>query len=244
MLNRFVSDGILRRQPLPSDFAKELGGHFASTGRSKLVGSVADTIVHHSTLPVESGWTLPSDVVLPTYRSRYTLNDVQVEELSDLLCKLYSLAPSSVEVSRFAWNYTSVEVRGKQLGTYKSRSQASSIVLAMWKSDIFGSPVLSCPELREQTPQELLRATKINHFLLHTISVSGKPLTHLFASLSWNQSHPQLQSLGKPLTVWSNNLYEPGGSQHCSYTVHQAPHCFTSQSTHSMSMCRFLKLQL
>lgn len=203
LMNRFVADNMLASIELPHEYSEDLRSYFTST---KIVGSVADTIAPH--VSTQSGWTVTGDISLPSYRSRYVLRETQVREITELISKLYSTPCSSVLVGTVAWMY---QYKGKQLGSSKSRSRSSSIVLASWKSNLFGEPLLTCSDLEGPCPPELDRAAVINRFLLHTISVCNETKTFLFVSLSWHQCHPKMLKIGKPVTVWCRNIFETGG---------------------------------
>ena len=55
------------------------------------------------------------------------------------------------------------------------------------------------------------RLAKIEYFMLHTISLPGHtdPCSHLFACMFWPMVHPNLHHYGKPVQVWSKDIYEP-----------------------------------
>lgn len=204
MMNRFVIDGLLSNIELPSEFSEDFEHHLTIPDHSKAVGSLADTLspAHSSSSDhVQSEWTLNSDIILPSHRTRYAFSDELMQEVKALLSNLYSISPSIVQVSRDCWKYKSIQMHGKQLGSHLSRSRASSIVMAMWKSDLFG-----CPSELEESPLELLRAARVNQFLIHTVNIDGVAYTHLLVCLSWYRCHPKMLSLGKPLSVWSNNF--------------------------------------
>ena len=108
---------------------------------------------------------------------------------------------------KICWKY---QINGKLFGSYKSRSTASSCVLAMWKTDLFSAPIASGIAL----PIDPLRAARINYFVLHRAIIDGKNYDHLLVSLSWFLYHPNLEAKGKPITVWCHDLFEPIGV-HC-----------------------------
>ena len=203
LMNRFTSDNNMLCTSLPCEFRDCFEQHFT---QRKLVGSVAET-VNPQTLQLSSEWTLGSNVVLPPNRSRCMLDDIQLSHLPKLLCKLYSVSSSSIDIPSFCWKYRTIELNGKQLGSYRSRSVASSCVLVLWKRDVLGAPIASGITL----PVDPLRAARINFFLLHKASINGTPHEHLLASLSWFLYHPKFDSKGKPITVWCHDLFEPTG---------------------------------
>lgn len=106
-----------------------------------------------------------------------------------------------MQVNRDCWKYKSIQLLGKQLGSHSSRSKASSIVMALWKSNVFGYP-----SNLEESPSELLRAARINHFLTNTVYINGTVYVFMFVNLSWYRCHPKMLSLGKPLSIWCHNF--------------------------------------
>lgn len=172
-----------------------------------MVGSLSDTIsapVAQLSLPdLFSKWTYNSDIiVLPSYRSRYAFSDEQMHKVEELLRKLHPAdSPSFLVVSRDCWKYKTIQMFGKQLGSHLSRSNASSIVMAQWQSNLFGYP-----SNLEESPNELLRAARVNNFLMSTVYINGTAYVFLLVSLSWYHCHPKMLSLGKPLSVWCHNF--------------------------------------
>lgn len=86
MMKRFVIDGLLSNIELPSEFSENFEPHFISPDNSNIVGSLSDTI----SIPTEmqlnaqslySWWTLNSDIVLPSFRSRYAFSDEQIDQI-------------------------------------------------------------------------------------------------------------------------------------------------------------------
>ena len=90
------------------------------------------------------------------------------------------------------------------MGSYKSRSCNSSVVLAIWPHDFFGTRY-SAPE-----PPILQRPVRINYFAHHNIKVNDKTYEHTLMCCSWFQLHPGKDEYGKPITVWENDLFETG----------------------------------
>lgn len=192
-------------EPLPFEFREEFETHFSNmTCHSRLVGSVADTVTPSMVESENSSpWTIPGYVALPSSRSRYILDDVQCRELQKLYSQLYDTS-ANIELPSFSWKYQSLRVNEKLLGSHKSRSDLSSLVLVAWNCMYFG------PVLTPVTDNEILRPARINYFLSHHISINGTVLNHMLVSLSWFQFHPQKDYFGKPLSVWCHNLFEAG----------------------------------
>ena len=190
MINRFVIDQFLRNIELPSEFRQELGPRFTFINQSNLVGSLAETVQPCSDVSTQSQWALTSDIVLPSYRSRYTCNDEQVEEIRRLLCKLYPVSKSSLmeqDISRNCWKYKAVQVRGKQIGSYQSRSRSSSLVLATWNLDLFeheSEPELEEAELDFVHSDNFVRPARVEYILTHSVIINGNSFTHVFVFLS------------------------------------------------------------
>ena len=98
-------------------------------------------------------------------RKRSILDEIQLNFLCVLYCKLYEVPHSSLVCPSFFWKHNTLELYGKQLGCHGSRS-SSSIVLATWKSDLFGPPIASLPPcfMLDSSP---LRAARINFYFTH-----------------------------------------------------------------------------
>ena len=159
------------------------------------------------TLPSVTEWMLGENIVLPTNYSHYVLNGSQLAWLYELYSKLYCVESDVIDFSSSCKKYRIIQLHGKQLGSYKSRSTSSSCVLAIWKSDVFGTPVAS----RITLPLNPLRAARINHFFLHSATINGTSFEHLLVSFSWFLYHPNFESKGKPITVWCHDMFEPLG---------------------------------
>ena len=206
LMDRFTGDNNLLCTPLPTEFRDGLEPHFV---QRKLVGSAAETIQPHSSVtnPSTSEWSLDSNVILPTNRSRYILDSAQLCILSGLYSKLYPTASISTDIPAFCWKYRTIKLNGKHLGSFRSRSKSSSCVLAVWRNYFFGPPVTAGITL----PTDQVRAARIELFLLHRITIDDKYVEHLLVSLSCFMYHPQLNCKGKPITVWCPDLFEPLG---------------------------------
>ena len=204
MMRRFVTDGLICNLEIPSEFREDLEVHFLNPDRCNVAGTLADvtlgSTVQQSMQSTNSAYTLSSDIVLPSYRSRYSFCDEEIGEVKHLLCKLYSIDSSVIQVSRNCFKYKTIQFQGKQLGSHFSRSKASSIVMALWKSDIFGYPSTDLED------SELLRAARINYFLLNTSFINDDSYTLMFVCLSWYCCHPKMRSFGKPLSIWYHNF--------------------------------------
>ena len=141
------------------------------------------------TLPSVTEWMLGENIVLPTNYSRCVLNGSQLAWLYELYSKLYCVESDVIDFPSSCKKYRIIQLHGKQLGSYKSRSTSSSCVLAIWKSDVFGTPVAS----RITLPLNPLRAARINHFFLHSATINGTSFEHLLVSLSWFLYHLNLK---------------------------------------------------
>ena len=206
MMNRFVIDGQIGNIDFPFEFKDDFGPYLVNLESSNKAADTFEPNMPHSSTSegdsTTSEWTLPSDVVFPSYRSRYALNDEEIDQVREMLQNFYSVSSSAIQISRDCWKYNSIQWCGTQLGSHFSRSRASSIVMATWRIDIFGCPSGDIDEL----PPEILRAARVNYFLLQTIFINNKAYTHLLVCLSWYRCHPKMNSLGKPLSVWHNIL--------------------------------------
>ena len=95
------------------------------------------------------------------------------------------------------------------MGSFNTRSASSSNILAVWSTKLFGQPAVSIVEEFVVTDNKVLRVARINHFLLHRPTIADEDRTVLLMSVSWYKFHYKMLSLGKPLTVWSPDIFEP-----------------------------------
>ena len=146
-----------------------------------------------------------TSVVLPAHSSCCTVSLLEGSNLSQLYCKLYSISdPSNIVKSTIFMRYSCIVLCNKQLGSHNTRSASSSTIMATWDQQLLG---ICCAE----GGSRVIRAARINYFCKHTVSINGVNTTHLLAHLSWILYHPSQTSLGKPLTIWYNNLFAPSG---------------------------------
>ena len=186
MMDSFVNHNTFLSSPLPDTFANELRP--LMPGRRKLVGSLSESIDGHS--------DFISQVVLPKCFERCLFVSEEVEELRVLYSKLY--AGEVIEIPSSFRKYKSLSIYGKQLGSYKSRSSHSSIVMIKWNNLLFNSITSISDELRP---------ARINYFASFFIP-QKKDQPVIIASVSWFQQHPNKNICGKPLTIWENEIFE------------------------------------
>ena len=53
-----------------------------------------------------------------------------------------------------------------------------------------------------------LRPVIVQYYAKHTIVAESVSETHLFAVVSWLYPHPNISFLGKPVTLWCNDLFD------------------------------------
>ena len=131
-----------------------------------------------------NGWAInsPSLVVdLPSHCVSNVFDKNEVELLTNLYCNLYKVQESTLTVSSTFEKYTSATINGLLFGSQKTCTTSSSIVIANWDSELFGSPsnLTGIPR-----SNHTYRAAKINYFCKHNIEVKGEAKTHLSVYLS------------------------------------------------------------
>ena len=90
---------------------------------------------------------------------------------------------------------------GASLGSHKSRSRSSSVVIAEWNVDLLGV------ESKDGERNEK-RPVRINYFAKHTAHISSTAHTHMLVHVSWFNCHPQKFVCGKPVTIWEHDIFE------------------------------------
>ena len=134
----------------------------------KAVGSIGDTL-HPSNkwelLPgIEGCW---SSIDLPTFHTTALFESSEVQSLTELYSALCSVSLSDVDATQSFHKYKSCCICSKLVGSFKSRSNASSHVLVLWKSKYFGSSPGS------NTSNDEFRPARINYFAKDTVSIKG-----------------------------------------------------------------------
>ena len=106
--------------------------------------------------------------------------------------------------------YSSVVINDKQLGTHRTRSASSSIVLVNWDHTLFGQGS-STNGLESTMSPQVARPARINYFAKHVATINGQTHTYLLVSLSWFTLHPKSSDFGKPVMVCYYDVFEVGG---------------------------------
>ena len=215
-MQRFIEDATEKRTPLPEAFSSDLKYHVIelkgtrTTGKRRVVGSLADTI-----LPTSLGDTCSSSTMcyegfqnmeLASSRSLYVLNTDQCDGLRMLHSEISSGPPSQISMPTTCWSYPSVLIQGKIVGSNKSRARASSIVGINCKSDLFGPPLMSIVEnyssLIDPT-SNLLRPTLIDAILVHRPVIEGRSCSFCTSCCILVQVSPKDVRIGKATSAIS-----------------------------------------
>ena len=113
-------------------------------------------------------------------------------------CKIYSISdPSNITMSPICFKYSHLSMYGKQLGSFRTRTASSSVVMAEWNTDLFGH----CSLADETSTDVVNRAARINYFCQHTNTINGQNKTYILVNLSWFLYHPKYADFGKPITI-------------------------------------------
>lgn len=247
LMDRFVRETVLASIVTPEEFKDDFSSIFCSGPQT--TGAVSDTLsnwilppillTHHHITNLLVNWTIDSSemhIALPSHCSKAIFNADQAEDLRILYSNMYSVSPSRLEINSAFLKYKSISIRGKQLGSAKTRFSASSIVMASWTPCLFaiGSSSRQSTAEIESTCQHEDRPTRINFFVKHSVLVNGTLKTHLLFSASWFKYHPNKNSLGKPLTVWECDLFEAGS---CSVVPVQLIRSRTVSLVDSLDRC-------
>ena len=209
LMTRFLRESQIITAPFPTEFASDFVPLFPKpmAGTS---GSVADTLSvdNDRVLPAEDFTiSLPAfEVLIPKHSCRRVLDGTQKHCLVELYTYLYSVSRSAIDISSVYMQYPSIFANGKQLGSHRSRTASSSIVIANWDNQLFGNCSSSASADRTTT-----RAARVNFFCKHVVTINGQSKANVLVSLSWFKYHPHNTTFGKPLTVWYSDIFEIGG---------------------------------
>ena len=179
LMKRFLSESQILSFSIPDDeFSQQLAPLLPKT---KHTGSIADTMLATTQVRGDNlqEWTLDSlgsCIDLPKFSSRCVLDSRQQDCIINLYSYLYSVSVTEIDIAHTCSSYSSVTLDGTFFGTNKSRSAASSIIIAQWDSSL---------TMRPSAPISELQATRIDKFYKHTITIKDEVKVHMLASLSW-----------------------------------------------------------
>ena len=205
LTGRFLRESQSLCAQYPSEFAEHFKPLFLEKNS---LGSVAEmNEACEERTAAQNCWIFDSSATsLPTHCCRGTLTASQKQYLCQLYSKLYSIDDSDIYIATVYMKYSHVFVNGKQLGSKNSRSASSSTVMASWNVNWFGP----CSNA-VCSDNVVTRAAKINYFCKHNVTINNVSKTHLLANMSWFLYHPKSTSLGKPIMVWHQELFETVG---------------------------------
>ena len=211
LMNRYVRDSQFLTYSPDTDFREEFIP--VLPGSDHCIGSLSVTsIMPHSPISPESvfaHWGVCHHKVasLPNNFSKGLFQSSELQCLKKLYSDLYSVPLSSLDVPSIFEKFSTITLNGKQLGSYKSRSSSSSLVLSLWNQKLF------YPTVEHTGDNECVhRPTRINFFAKHNIEVNGIRHSLILFSASWFKYHPDKDIFGKPITVWECDIYETPGS--------------------------------
>lgn len=149
--------------------------------------SVPPTISDSTSLSTSSWCMDPEKHELLKFSKVGIFTDGEVEELKRMYGLLTNISETSIHVPNAYTKYQQVYINGKILGSNKSRSVTSSIVMAI--------PYPS----HEERPV---------HFARHLVMISDTSHTFLLFHAAWYKPHQEKDKFRKPVTVWESDIYE------------------------------------
>ena len=214
IMNRFLRDNEVLSAVLPSEFSDDFLSLFPTHMRLTS-GSLADTLTLHDSFRTMR-WTIDSPglhVILPPHCSRKVIDQTQVDFLTEMYTNLYKVSRSAAVVSTTCKQYSSVQLNGICFGTHSTRTASSSIAIAIWDNNVFGSsPIMPTSSTSLSEMSTISRAVRISSFCEHNVIIDGHIKSHLLVSLLWFKYHPKHSEFGKPTTVWYYDLFESFGT--------------------------------
>ena len=201
LMNRFIRDNSSLRVSFPEEFKKELGPLFPQAKHN--VGSLLDS-ASPGIRPASCGWSVAIgnqySINLPSYFSRGVFSSHEIEGLKELYSRLYSVPILDIQIPLCYRKYRTIKLDQTLIGSHKSQSSNSSLVLAFWSQELFGSP--SSGADNEERP------VRINYLANPSISVQSTQHNVSLFSASLFKTHPSKHTYGKPVTVWQCDLFE------------------------------------
>lgn len=191
MMNRFQSDIQAMSIPTPALYRDQLHPLIPHHEVEPAVLSESDAQSLWSFEAVKSLVSLPKSYYIGSLSLR------NCDQLTLLYSRMYST--SEVSISSTFHKYTTIKVGAVALGSHRSRSHSSSIVMAEWNSTLL--------EENASVGESCDRPVRINFFIKHTISIGIQTITHLLVFVSWFHHHPKRLFYGKPVSVWEHDIF-------------------------------------
>ena len=178
MMKRFLSESEAMRMSFPNEFMDDF--HDIFSFQDTTVGSLGSDAGLSGTSSIAES----SNVSLPHNYVRCVLNTSEMDELKEFFTALY---PGGIEINSTYKQYSWIIINGKTLGSFKSISKSSSIVLAEYKDE--------------------KRPGRISFFAVVSVLSNGNLYNPTLVCLSWFKHHEQRDACGKPVTIWKHNLF-------------------------------------
>lgn len=141
-------------------------------------------------------------------QSNKCLNKDDYTILKAMYTTIYPDLLDSINNMPMSYRKCSTISLGKEVfGSWKSRHRRSSVVMAYWHIPCEGTIAT------EECYGQLVPGV-IQEFIFHNLLVGGESKLHIFAKIYWLQKLPDLYRYhcGKPVEVWSKDLYDVWGS--------------------------------
>lgn len=216
LMRKFTSNQFMKDIPLPTVF-QEIFQPLLTRLASKHSGTLKDHIsFEHESMcsqviqasvlsvgPLQKGGHWANTDSLYTCHGPFALDNLEADTLCHLR-KCYAaifdgLDENSV-TTRFE-RFASCRFNGDLFGSCKSRGDRSAFVLARW-CKLGGTIDRSGSDLRPGV---------VDFFMKQNIKVNGQYVSCILASVHWFQAHPERHSLGAPVEVWCEDLFELEG---------------------------------
>ena len=153
--------------------------------------------------PPKKGTFWELDEVLYNLLPPFKIDSLESEFLNNLVTA-YKVVFSGVDENLITSQFqrcSGFTFSGEKFGCIETKRERSSFVLARWCAR--GGQI--------DTSGTDLRPGVVDFYMRQNIKVNGKYITCLFAHVRWFQAHPSRLSLGAPVEVWCNDLFEVNG---------------------------------
>ena len=178
LMTRFLRESQIVKTPFPTEFVSDFVPLFPTPVQTS--GSVTDTLsLDIDRVPPGESFAihLPAMEVLPPKHCCHRILDAtQKHCLVELYTYLYSVSRSAIDISSVYMQYSSIFPNGKQLGSHRSRTASSSIVIANWDNELFGN---------YSSDRTTARAAQVKFFCKHVVTINGQNKTNVLVCLSW-----------------------------------------------------------
>jgi len=206
VMDRFIRESNLMSFSYPELFSDKFENLMPHQKSNSLLETTTES--HISTLVglspeitsllLRNGRSTTVSYSLPGVATQRVFCDSELASLKFIYSRLFSIAESEVEMSSIYIKYSTIKINNILIGSIKSKSSNTSLVLGLWMQVVFCSLDLNeSSTSAEVTLESEERPLQINFFAKHSVTLNGVHQEIILACVSWFKPHACKNDLWK-----------------------------------------------